>query len=266
MSIRKQPPLAEGAANFRRATVTSLSRIIRPCYRIRLTDGREIVSSAEHLWLTGFRPTSDPRCEVCGRTWSSAKNAAIHKAKMHGIGTNWTDGRFSWVATQDLKPGTLIKDLGVPWDEDTSKGGGYLAGVYDGEGSLSVKGAGAAGFKVDFTQLPGDVMDHVQFLLKERGYHFTACSCPVRAGPTRRHPSTSRSLAPTTACASLARRVPSDCFPRFPRGLRESAPSTRLARTRSPWKVSRTSVSARLWRSGRAHGHCSQKGYTVIIL
>ena len=107
--------------------MTSLSRIIRPCYRIRLTDGREIVSSAEHLWLTGFRPTSDPRCEVCGRTWSSAKNAAIHKAKMHGIGTNWTDGRFSWVATQDLKPGTLIKDLGVPWDEDTSKGVGYLA-------------------------------------------------------------------------------------------------------------------------------------------
>lgn len=79
-----------------------------------------------------------------------------------------------WIKMKDIKVGDRLPFTTEPWEEDTTKDGGYLAGIFDGEGWVSRDGVG-------FAQAEGLVADHVKFLLKDRNVSFTSW----KAKPTR---------------------------------------------------------------------------------
>jgi DNA polymerase-1 len=107
-----------GKRFFRTAVVEDVRTFTRPGVRIEAGD-RVTTCSAEHLWLV--------RCP--------SENV-----------------RLQWVRADELRPGYhQMMDLGL-WEEDTSREAGYLAGLYDGEGSLTRR-------NLIFSQNPGPVMD-----------------------------------------------------------------------------------------------------------
>lgn len=129
---------------WRQATVTETSVIHAPRYAITLESGKRVVCTSEHLWLS--------------KRWSQHV----------GRGKNRNGGpqvhRFEWRKAIELKPGDEIKSLGTdPWEEDTSRDAGWLAGFFDGEGHYSggVLGVG---------QNEGPVLEKVRRLLKEREF------------------------------------------------------------------------------------------------
>lgn len=121
---------------MRIVTLQARALVHRPSYRIRFTDGREIVTSSETQWLT------DP----------------------HAV----------WMRPAKLASGTLLRDFGVPWKSEPTWDTGWLSGVYDGEGWLAErKGPGdgyGGGWYIGFAQNPGAVLDMAKRLTRERGY------------------------------------------------------------------------------------------------
>lgn len=68
-----------------------------------------------------------------------------------------------WVMLKDIAVGDKLPFICRPWEEDKSREGGYLAGIFDGEGWLSAVGIG-------FAQAQGDVERYTKKLLDARGY------------------------------------------------------------------------------------------------
>lgn len=119
-------PLLQGRGakrKLRLSSVISTTNVASVAYTIEFDNGSVIIAGEEHPWL---------------RTNRAPK---------------WQDQvRTDWVRTKDLKPGNLIKFLGEPWPVDGSREAGYLAGLLDGEGSLTE-------FILSFVQRPGLVAD-----------------------------------------------------------------------------------------------------------
>lgn len=93
-------PSTTGRRRYRKAAVQATERLMQPCYELTLSDGAKVTCSVNHQWLV-----------------------------KRGV-------RSEWRTTQQLDIGArLVRALDV-WDTDTSYGGGYLAGAYDGEGSM----------------------------------------------------------------------------------------------------------------------------------
>lgn len=111
------------------AVVTHAKRIRRPCYEV-VTDRGSVIASAEHLW-------------------ACRKKASWRRP-------------YEWVSTVDLSVGDQIPFLARPWDVDVSHDAGYLAGFFDGEGSVTSRHVG-------FSQNPGRTLSRVLRLLRERG-------------------------------------------------------------------------------------------------
>lgn len=158
---------AGGRRKFRTAQVESCDRIVRPSYRIRFTDGREVIASGEHRWLAarhgrGVAPTGNI-CEICHIHVKTFNALQSHRSKHHGI-----LGTFDpeWITTAEMRIGCRIKDFGIPWERDKSWEAGYLAGVFDGEASLY--SAPSRGYGISFAQKPGAVMDLTENLLRTR--------------------------------------------------------------------------------------------------
>jgi 8-oxo-dGTP pyrophosphatase MutT (NUDIX family) len=174
IAFDENPPGPRLHRKMRTATVTDYDRISRPSYRVRFTDGREVVASAEHLWLTAGNGGKASReflgrnCETCGRFFDKGHAYGAHRKGAHGI-----DGAYdvAWIATDQLRPGSKIKDLGKPWQRDNSWESGYLSGVFDGEASLIVHSGPKGGWEITFPQNPGAVFDATGRFLKEKGYN-----------------------------------------------------------------------------------------------
>ena len=112
---------------LRTATVEAVTTVRKPSLRITLSDNRVLVCSDDHLWLVHHHTKTQPRTR--------------------------------WMIASDLIVGTTLHSAGLPWEEDTSRGGGWLAGMYDGEGYLGTRANGAKTSVMTFSQLPGSVMD-----------------------------------------------------------------------------------------------------------
>jgi hypothetical protein len=128
---------------MRKARVLGRMMTCKKAYRLIFDDGRSVVCSGDHRWL----------CRVPGK----------------GRVAKWrtTRGRDEY---HSIRPGTEIFDLVAPWESDDSREAGYLAGVYDGEGSLSRKGVAKTGIATFFSQNPGVVLDKTMRLMKEKGF------------------------------------------------------------------------------------------------
>jgi hypothetical protein len=128
---------------WRCASVKAAERLTQPCYKIVLEDGTEIISSAEHSWLTYSEHESK---------WRKTKDlvTAYHRAD---------------------RPTRLVKLLDT-WEEDRSWAAGYLAAAFDGEGHISqverLDGNGAA-MCVGFSQRENAMSQTVLDLAKAMG-------------------------------------------------------------------------------------------------
>lgn len=119
---------------LRVSTVEEVQPVRLPSRRIRFTDGRIVIASDDHCWLT--------------------------KSAGHAVNTRWRP-------TLELRPGQRVFALTEkPQDVLEDFDSGWLSGIFDGEGWASPKMVGLA-------QNPGLVMDKARRLLSERGIPFT---------------------------------------------------------------------------------------------
>lgn len=121
----------QGHRWIRGTQVERLTRLRQPCVRIT-TDQGVVECSTEHRWLA-----------------------------RKGFGT------YSWRRAKKLKSGQVIAFLCKPWQEDKTHEGGYLAGLFDGEGCL---GVGGASFNQNNTGDNALVLERGINLLREKGF------------------------------------------------------------------------------------------------
>lgn len=143
---------------MRTATVTAKWTNVDKAYRLTFDDGSQVTCSGSHRWLSA--PASSPASFY----WRSLF------ADPHTPGPR-----------QGIKVGDTIRFLVEPWEEDRSWEAGYLAGVYDGEGTAI--GYPRREFRVSFVQNPGEVLDATLGYLKEKGFepiHIPSVKSPRR--------------------------------------------------------------------------------------
>lgn len=96
--------------------ITDHKTIKKEAFKVTLSDGSEVITTADHYWL--------------GKTSQT--------------------GVLTWIKTEDLirRKAHIVKYMNV-WDKDNSYNAGWLSGFFDGEGSLSYsKGTALSGMQV----------------------------------------------------------------------------------------------------------------------
>lgn len=126
---------------FARANVTAVRRLVRPSYRLTFDDGTTVVASANHLWLSGSHKSGGTGG---GRAWRWLKTSSL-------------------VCNRETQRSWVLKVCDVV-DREDSFDGGWLSGVLDGEGNISV----GPGLRVVLSQNEGGVLDRAQALLAAR--------------------------------------------------------------------------------------------------
>jgi hypothetical protein len=135
-----------------KSVVVDTAVVEKPCYRLSLSDGTEVICSADHQWLVE-----------------------------HGNGTP------EWRTTENLRPVTASRSLRYApsrlvrllpvWEEDKTYRSGYMAGVMDGEGCLSqarrMDRATGSTFRVSFAQRDNALMHYALESLEEMGVQYS---------------------------------------------------------------------------------------------
>lgn len=141
VGVDEHVPGGRGASRKMRPAVVQATKVMKAeRFRITFDDGRSVVCTANHPWLSR---KSNPRC-----SWRS----------LSGQGNEVT-GR--------IKVGTEVRWICKPW-EDGGIDDGWFGGVIDGEGSLST--TNRAGANLSVSQLPGPVWDRMVRYAERRGY------------------------------------------------------------------------------------------------
>jgi hypothetical protein len=130
-------PGATERRRWRRSVVLATQRVTQPSYRVTLDDGTQLVCSANHQWL-------------------------VKRNEDESI----------WRTTERLRVGHRLVRATDVWQPDRSFGAGYLAGVYDGEGSFGQTNRGTS--RLSFSQNPNLVLARVQAELSERGFEHSS--------------------------------------------------------------------------------------------
>jgi hypothetical protein len=125
---------------LRTTTVLKTWRTRDKAYRITFADGSSVTCSGTHRWFSGNR-------------WRSIYAAP----DAHGPHTM-------------LKAGDGIRWIVDPWDQDESWEAGWLAGIYDGEGTFLGRGRDRQEFSLSVAQNPGQVLDNILSVLKDKGF------------------------------------------------------------------------------------------------
>ncbi|GAG29172.1 unnamed protein product, partial [marine sediment metagenome] len=120
--------------HWRRGVVLETKRIERPAVKLTLSDGTELIAANDHPWLVG------------------------------------NGHNYKWQETRLLKPGMFLPKLLPVWDEDTSYGAGWLAGMADGEGTISQQFQTGNPLELAIYQVEGPVLTKVAFRLESRGF------------------------------------------------------------------------------------------------
>lgn len=141
VAVDEHPPGGRGKARrMRTATVQAAVEVHRMAYRIKFDDGREVVCTGRHPWLSRKAGTQ--------AEWRS----------IEGKG-NAVTGR--------IKVGTQIRWVTKPWDAPTAEDG-WFGGMLDGEGSISRSNSSAG---VNVSQRVGPVWDRLIRYACDRGYN-----------------------------------------------------------------------------------------------
>lgn len=143
VAVDEHPPGGRGKGRkMRTATVEKVGRVYRKAYRITFDDGREVVCTDQHPWLTRKVAT-----DAKWRSLSGEGNQVVGKIE---VGT-----RVRWVAK--------------PW-EAGDYADGWFGGMLDGEGSMALPAS--SGAEVNVSQVEGPAMARMEHYLYQRGYHY----------------------------------------------------------------------------------------------
>ncbi len=132
---------------LRPSVVTHHQPIKRRVYRLVLSDESELWCSAEHPWLVSTKISRN-------QAWRTAAELAAAVAA----------GRRRY----------LLRFL-KPWLPRTDYMAGWLAGIFDGEGSVSTRNRTVS---ISFAQNPGPVLDRTLVALRDHGFSFAAAKNP----------------------------------------------------------------------------------------
>ena len=184
---------------WRPSEVLATRVIERPCYDLTFDDGTEIRASAEHRWLvahgghhanSSWVTTENLRAE---KPWTFEEDAQLAEclrtrplpdaARELGRSLAAVTSRMSRIrkgtARESADMRSKILRLTEVWEEDCSRGGGYLAAAFDGEGWLTQtedeergRGFGVA-VRLGFAQRSNAMLEEVERFLKERGFNYS---------------------------------------------------------------------------------------------
>lgn len=130
----------------------------KPSMRLTTDIGIPVTASVDHPWLV----------------WRNRDGSTGYRTK-----------GLVWVETRDLVVGDKIAHLARPWTQPSSPSDGWLAGMFDGEGSLvenkSNHGFLGRAWELTISQNEGPLLDHLDDLLSDRGFDFTQ-SAPTPTG------------------------------------------------------------------------------------
>jgi hypothetical protein len=128
---------------FKVSRVISTRRLLKPSFKIT-TDRGEVISSENHWWPV--------------------------RRYVHGAKGSYK--RLMWVPTKDLLIGEKISYFLPPWEPDISYNGGWLAGFFNGEGSVAAGQQSLA--RVSFAQNKGPTLQEAFRRLRDAGYRFSS--------------------------------------------------------------------------------------------
>jgi hypothetical protein len=126
------------ARRMRTATVQAAVKVERQAYRITFDDGRSVVCTGQHPWLSRKAGTES--------TWRAIEER---------------DGLIG-----RLKVGTLVRWVAKPWENPTVEDG-WFGGMLDGEGAMSKRNSSAG---INVSQREGRVWDRLVSYCEKRGY------------------------------------------------------------------------------------------------
>ena len=153
-------PLTRSGRKYRKSIVEHVTFAKEPVFRVIFNDDTEIFSTAEHRWLLGIRSNNVRRWRRTNELLAPPKNAKL------------TRGGLPYCSSK-------LYRLFTPWIAATDYDAGYLAGLLDGEGSIS-----RHNHTLQFAQRPGVVLDKALELLRNRAqeFHIWPHSSPMRGG------------------------------------------------------------------------------------
>ena len=142
VGVDEHPPGGRGKTRaMRSATVQAVGRVKRHAYRITLDDGRQVVCTDQHPWLTKKAGTA--------AGWRS----------LSGMG-NQVIGR--------IKRGTWIRWVTQPW-ESSDYDDGWMGGMIDGEGSMARDNVAAS---INVSQVEGPALARMEHYLHRNGFNY----------------------------------------------------------------------------------------------
>lgn len=134
------------------------------CVRVHLSNGESIVCTPEHPWLAQ-RYKSGGNGKVFGYTqWVQTKDlisADTYTRRVHG----------KWMEIPKKPTGWWVHKQLETWEDDRSYEAGWLAGMFDGEGSLAFGVHGSP--KLTITQVKGPIFDLAQERMRQVGIDFS---------------------------------------------------------------------------------------------
>ena len=146
VSFDENTPDNRKLRRFKTGIVTYAEKGTSKVLGVLFSDGSYVKTTRQHPWLI------------------SQRNRTYGRHKLGGS---------CWVPTENLVVGQEVKRFCFPWEENTSKDAGYIAGFFDGEGHIS---AAASSFGIGACQRKGEWWERVKDLLTNDGYTFTCCS------------------------------------------------------------------------------------------
>lgn len=128
---------------WRQSTVIAAPRVKLPCYRLTFDDGTSVVASEDHCWLVGAKRTGKG-----GRGWRWVKTKSL-------------------VANRQTQRSWVLKLASVTERRDDWETG-WIAGIFDGEGSV----VSAPAPRICVSQNPGLVLGRIEVWLAANGFDY----------------------------------------------------------------------------------------------
>lgn len=148
---------------LRQSLVEAVAVVKRQCYVLKLSDGTELMSSAEHPWLIAAKQSRNQRWETTERIASAVNGTHVARGRSRG-------GRRY-----------MLRFLPT-WNTYATFDAGDLSGLLDGEGhvcfSSGEHGSTRRGIVVGLAQNEGRVLDAMKSILAKYGFAFTCAKNP----------------------------------------------------------------------------------------
>ena len=160
IAFDEDPTFGDGrhaARRYKLATITVNRPSEKPCKRIVTDIGDPIVASDDHPWLVWVknRNTKNVMFDSIVSSRDIPRSAGL-----------------AWRRTSELEPGDQLAYFAKPWTFENTREGGWLCGMFDGEGSLS-RSTGderIPAWKVNVSQNKGPTLDRLREELTKRGF------------------------------------------------------------------------------------------------